>query len=102
MQAKLEAFAKLVEDETIERLKADDLGCDANIANARTKIKPGKKYTKVDIGESGRYMVDTDGQIWWIKTYGVINRGHYFGTLDTIHDYYWGHYQAHKKQAVHA
>jgi hypothetical protein len=100
MKNKLEAFAKKVEDETIEKLKADGLGCDVNIANARTSIKPGKKYTKVDIGGSGRYMVDAEGQIWGIKAYGVIHHGHYYGTLDTIQDYYWGHYQGHKKQVV--
>jgi len=61
------------------------------------KIKHGKKYTKVDIGTSGRYMIDQEGNIYGIKAYGVIHRGHHFGTLDTINNYNWGGYRAYKK-----
>lgn len=60
----------------------------------------GQKYVKVDIvndggkgQRSGRYMVDVlTGEIFGIKAYGVIHRGHQYGTLDTINNYYWGNY----------
>ena len=45
-------------------------------------VKAGPKYTRVDVGSSGRFMVENStGQIYGIKAYGVIHRGHYFGTL---------------------
>ena len=90
MEEKVKVFAALVEKQTIEHLKANNLGCEANINNARVNIKTGKKYIKVDMGGSGKYMIDQDGNIYGIKAYGVINRGHHFGTLDTIAEYNWG------------
>ena len=39
-------------------------------------------------------MIDEEGNIFGIKGYGVINKKHYFGTLDTINNYYWGNYKA--------
>ena len=65
------------------------------------KIKPGRKYTKVDVGRSGKYMVVNEtGQIYGIKAYGVIHKGHYYGTLDTINEWNWGGYTAYKKVSV--
>jgi hypothetical protein len=65
-----------------------------------TEVIPGKKYTKIDVKlpqQSGRYMVVNEtGEIYGIKAYGVIHKGHYFGTLETIDDYYWGGYRAWK------
>jgi len=86
----IKEFAKLVEEHQIARLHKMDLACDANIANARTRIVPGRKYTKVDVGTSGKYMIDKDGNIFGIKAYGVIHRGHYCGTLETAHERDWG------------
>ena len=58
-------------------------------------IKPGKKYTWVEVGTSGKYMVVNEtGEIFGIKAYSVIPRGHAYGTLDTINDWYWGGYTA--------
>lgn len=58
-------------------------------------VKPGRKYTKVDVGTSGKYMVDNDtGEIFGIKAYGVIHRGHRYGTLDTTDEWHWGGYVA--------
>ena len=94
---KFQLLAELIERQQIERLKVDNLGCEANSLNARVSVVPGRKYTKINIGQSGRYMVDLEGRIWGTKGYGVINRGHYFGTLDTINEYSWGNYLAHKK-----
>jgi hypothetical protein len=57
-------------------------------------IKPGRKYVNVDVGTSGKYMVDPEGQIWGIKGYGVIHHGHFFGTLATVAEWDWSEYRA--------
>jgi hypothetical protein len=94
LQAKLESLAELLEADTIARLRQQGLNCEANIANARTRIKLGRVYAKVDIGTSGRLMVEiSTGIIFGIKAYGKVHRGHVYGTLDTIHDWFWGHYK---------
>lgn len=97
---KIQDFAELVEREQIERLKKSGLGCQCNIDNAKTTVKRGNKYFKVDVGGSGKYMVDREGNIYGIKAYGVIHRGHCYGTLDTISGYFWGDYRAIKKAVV--
>ena len=71
----------------------ENIGCKIGAVSV-----PGKKYTKIDVllpQQSGRYMVVNDtGEIYGIKAYGVIHKGYYFGTLDTIDNYYWGGYRA--------
>lgn len=63
-------------------------------------IKMGRKYANVDRGTSGCYMVELDtGAIYGIKGYGVIHRGHSYGTLDTLADWDWSGYQARKVAA---
>lgn len=97
-EQKLDQFRALLEKEQIERLHRSDLACQANINNARCTVTPAKKYTRVDVGDSGKYMVVNEtGEIYGIKAYGRIHRGHFFGTLDTINEYYWGEYHAFKK-----
>ena len=91
---KIKIFAELLEKQQIERLKKMGYACQCNIDNCKVSIKEGRKYTKVDVGSSGRYMIDTQGNIFGIKAYGVIHRGHCYGTLDTINSYYWGDYRA--------
>ena len=88
----IKEFAELVEKQQIENLTKRDLVCEANINNCRTRIVLGKKYTKVDVGTSGKFMIDQQGNIFGIKGYGVIHRGHGYGTLDTIDEYFWGAY----------
>jgi hypothetical protein len=47
------------------------------------KLIAGPKYTKLDVGTSGKFMiVNATGEIYGIKTYGRIHLGHYYGTLD--------------------
>lgn len=88
----------LVTKETQERLIATGLDCENNMKNAIAHHHIAKRYTRLDIGYSGRYMIENDtGRIFGIKAYGVINRGRYYGTLDTIHNYNWGGYTATKK-----
>ena len=94
---KLQQLAEKIEREQIQRLHDRKLACQANIDNCKVSIKEGKKYTKIDVGTSGKYMVDREGNIFGIKGYGVINKKHYYGTLDTINDYFWGNYRAYKK-----
>ena len=37
----------------------------------------------LDVGNSGKYMIENETEkIYGIKAYGVIHRGHFFGTLD--------------------
>ena len=92
MNEKIETFAKLLEKQQIDRLHKDGLNCQTNIDNCKTSIKFGKKYTRVDVGDSGKYMIDNDDQIFGVKGYGRIHHGHFYGTLDTIEQYYWGSY----------
>lgn len=61
--------------------------------NNPISIKPGAKYDKVDVGGSGKFMVEArTGNIFGIKGYGQVHKGHFYGTLDTIADYFWGEY----------
>lgn len=90
---KLEAFAELLEREQIEELGRRGLACQGNLANCRVRIIPGRKYTRVNVGTSGKYMIVNDtGEIYGIKAYGVIHRGHRYGMLETINEWYWGEY----------
>ena len=92
-QEKIECFAALVTRHQRDRLKKEYPSIFASQPDyADARIKPGKKYTKVDVGRSGKFMVDAEGNIFGIKGYCVIHRGKKYGTLDTIAKYFWGHY----------
>jgi hypothetical protein len=80
-------FAALVQRLHVEHLRHDAL---TNILNSpeimernhTVRVIPASKYTKVDIGSGGRFMVvNATGEIYGVKGYGVIHRGHYYGTL---------------------
>ena len=87
----IEQFAAMVQTEQAERLTKGGSHPDTVKHHSRTTIKPGQKYTKVDVGDSGKFMVENaTGNIFGIKAYGQIHKGHFYGTLDTIADYYWG------------
>lgn len=97
---KIEALATQVALDTFQRMV--DTGSTEQIAHqySRTSVKPGKLYTKIDIAGSGRYMVENaTGFIFGIKGYGVIHRGHYYGTLDTRTEWFWGGYYPEHKTA---
>ncbi len=92
-------FAALVQEQTLASLlkRHPDYPQKCLAHQTGVKVKPGKKYTKVDVGRSGKYMVVNDtGEIFGIKAYGVIHRGHAYGTLETIAQWYWGEYNAYK------
>ena len=93
----LQAFAEKVEAETLQNLRERQLDCEANKLNAKTRVIPGRKYTKIDVGTSGKLMVDASGTIYGIKAYGVIHKGHCYGTLDTVDQYFWGTYSPTRK-----
>jgi len=94
---KLKEFAKVLEFQQLDRLEKSNLDCHANIYNCHVTIKPGKKYDKIDVGTSGKYMVDFEGNIYGIKAYGQINKKHYYGTLDTVENFDWSGYRAYKR-----
>jgi len=99
-QEKLEAFAALVQADQLAGLIRDGVDCEPNRNNCIPSIKPGKLYTKVDVGGSGKYMVvNATGEIFGIKAYGVINKGRSYGILDTINDWYWDRYAAYRKNS---
>jgi len=97
MKDKLEKFA-----ETINKQKTEIMirkGFTYDFSNdVKVHIRPGRKYTKIDVGSSGTFMVDNkEGIIFGIKGYGVVHKGKSYGTLDTTDDYFWGEYAPIKK-----
>lgn len=98
MEEKLKAFCELLTKERQDRLRVQNLDCQANLNNSVAHYHVAKKYTRVDVGGSGAYMVVNEtGEIFGIKAYGVIHRGHFYGTLDTLNEYNWGGFYAEKK-----
>lgn len=96
---KIEQLATLIEEQTKQRFIKEYGRTDVHYKSAiETKVVLGNKYTKIDVGTSGKYMIDVNGNIFGIKAYGVIHRGHQYGTLDTIKDYDWSGYTARKIQ----
>ena len=97
----LRQFADLLQKEHLEEFKRESpiLAKDQEYLEKYESVSvfPGKKYDKVDVGRSGKYMVDADGNIFGIKVYGVIHRGHRYGTLETTQDWNWGGYVAARK-----
>ena len=95
LQAKLERFATLFQEQSLAELVRRKLDGPGNRAECQTSVKMGRKYANVDIGRSGRYMVElATGNIYGIKGYGQIHKGHQYGTLDTIDEWEWGGYTA--------
>ena len=99
----IQEFAAVVQEQQLHRMNKqhpDPLAehPDFWLMDATTHIKPGKKYTKVDVGRSGKFMVVNEtGEIFGIKAYGVIHRGHAYGTLETVDNWYWGEYHPYPK-----
>ena len=90
-------FAALVEQQQRERMANEypRIDLDAPGSYYKVAVHVGPKYTRVDWSGSGKYMVvNATGEIFGIKAYGVIHRGHAYGTLDTIHEWDWSDYVA--------
>ena len=98
----IQAFADVLSAEQKAEIVAN-YGADKwpiHQANYTAHVHMGKKFDRVDVGGSGKYMVDMEtGVIYGVKGYGVAHRGHVFGTLDTIADWIWSGYRAHHKNA---
>lgn len=94
--AKLQLLCDKITKQSKEYLQIRGLGCEANLLNAKANYIIKKKYTYIDIGQSGKYLINDNGEIYGIKAYGVINLRRSYGTLDTIDNYYWGDYTAKK------
>lgn len=90
----IEEFAAYLQEEQRQKMERDfpDSWDNVNKSAWQVSIVPGKKYTKVNIGSSGWFMVDADGNIYGIKGYGKVNKKKHYGTLDTIKKYWWGEY----------
>lgn len=102
MDDKLKAFADLLGQQQLERFTREYPTLAQQPAyvaqHVTVKVRPGPKYARVDVGNSGKYMVvNATGEIFGIKAYGVIHRGHQYGTLDTIWDWDWSGYTAVKR-----
>ncbi len=94
MIEKLETLRALIDKEYNERVLEQYPTLKPEIIT----IKPGNKYIKIDVGHSGKYMIEVSTEnIYGIKGYGVVHKGHCYGNLDTINQYYWGDYTAFKK-----
>ena len=92
-------FAALLQCDKLSHMKAggfDDVET-VHFSSWHVTIKRGRKYINVDVGSSGVYMVTKEeGDIFSIKGYGDIHRGHHFGTLETVNGWYWGAYRGDK------
>jgi hypothetical protein len=102
--AKLENFANLVESQQLERLAREGMTLEIHRPNYTARIRPmqgsSQKYIKVDVGTSGKYMVEiSTGNIFGIAGYGQIHRGHQYGTLDTVAAWDWSGYRGQLRNA---
>ena len=92
MRSKIEEFASRVSLETVKWYHKEYPKTPED-SIPKVSIVPGVKYVKVDVGSSGKFMVDDSGDIYGIKGYGVIHRDKHYGNLDTIDHYFWGEYK---------
>lgn len=93
----IKALARLVEQDQRTRYISQYGNAHPDLVTGAcsTHVHMGKKFARVDIGSSGRYMVDLEtGEIYGVKAYGVVHKGHRFGTLDTMNEWFWGDYRA--------
>jgi hypothetical protein len=92
----INGFVQKLHQEQIERIKKDYPALDAEL-EGKISVHHGRKYIRVDVGLSGKYMIDQVGNIYGIKAYGVPHFGKRYGNLETIDQFYWGNYSAERK-----
>ena len=95
----IEEFAQLVQQQQEER----HTGIRDYLKKkySKTTVIVGRKYTKVDVGDSGKFMIDNNtGEIFGIRGYGQVNKHplHCYGTLETVDEWYWGNYKPERKK----
>lgn len=98
MDAKITALAERMSSERLDKMRASGYSYPGYEDNAKATVIPGRKYTKIDIGGSGKLMIDEAGHIFGIKGYGQVNKSRQYGTLDTIESFYWGDYYPRRKE----
>lgn len=101
-QAKVARLAELVLEQTQARLKAA-YPTSPQWEWEKVEVRPATVWTKVDRGPegnmSGMLMVENaTGRIYGIKGYGRVHKGHYYGTLDEVDQWYWGNYGPMKRE----
>ncbi len=90
---RLERFRALLQDAQKQELLRRGYNPENHRHGCRVKV--GRKYANVDVGDSGKYMVElATSKIYGIKGYGVIHRGHQYGSLDTLWGWDWSGYAA--------
>lgn len=94
-ESKLKRFVEILEAAQLQGLIDRRVDCEGNRLQSKVHTHLGKKYIRVDVGGSGKYMVVVEtGEIFGIKSYGVIHRGHHYGTLETVDSWDWSDYTA--------
>lgn len=98
----IDEFAQLFLAQQKARLARDYSQWQADALTVQ--VKSGPKYTKVDIGPahnmSGKFMIQNDtGEIFGIKGYGQVHKGHRYGTLETVEQWDWSDYTPVRKEA---
>jgi hypothetical protein len=96
----VEEFAQLVLAQQRARIAARYSQWQADAETVQ--VVPGPKYTKVNLGPahnmSGKFMIENaTGVIYGIKAYGKVHKGHMYGTLETVDQWYWGNYSPERR-----
>jgi hypothetical protein len=105
LKEKTKEFASLVQKDTLDDLNTRYPMNLESLPNfwendAETKVIFGQKYIKVDVGRSGKFMIEKEtGNIFGIKGYGVIHRGKRYGNLDNFEQFHWGRYGGPSKRS---
>ncbi len=88
---KIRKFAALIFDHMTARLQGE-----GHFGPPKVMVSAGRKWIRVDVDDSGKYLIDAtgDGSIIGIKGYGVPHYGKQYGTLDTIDEFDWSGYTA--------
>ncbi len=98
LETKLAALCAIIEQQQRNRYAEQYPGPNLTARadnSCKTHYHLGKKWARVDVGTSGKYMVEmTTEEIVGIKAYGVPHLGHRYGTLDTIDQWDWSGYVA--------
>ena len=80
-------FAKILQDKVNDYYNVNHPTFKEKNTIPQVKVLPGKTYIKINIGDSGKFMADiNDGLLYFIKTYGVIDRKKVFGSVKNLID----------------
>jgi hypothetical protein len=97
-QTRLNKLKELIEIQTELRDIQNGYTSLVHAPDWEVTIVPRRKYTLINIGRSARYVIENaTGIIYGCKAYGVVHKGHVYGTLNTIEEWNWGGYTAIKR-----